>query len=420
MAQLSMIRDRAVADCGATASISVDEALRRVRRWATAATAPETVPLVDALGRFLATDVVSPINVPGYDRAAMDGYAVHAADLNARVETRLPVGARVVAGHLLERDAMRGEAVRIFTGAPLPPGPDTVVMQEDCIPHGSFVRISPGAKAGAHIRRAGEDVRAGDVVLSRGERLAPQHLALAASIGCRELSVRKRLRVAVFSSGNELRDPGEALGRADIYDANRFALIGALRTLGGEVADLGVLPDDASTVQAELAAAARDRDVVLTSGAMSDGDEDHVKKAVGELGALSFWSLAIKPGRPIGMGRIGTTPFMGLPGNPVAAIVAFLALARPFALGLAGAREIEPRTLAVRSSFLHNKRAGRREYLSACLGRDEEGRAVARTLPRQGSHLLSSLATAEGFVVLRDDQTVIERGDVVDFLPLAW
>lgn len=233
--------------------------------------------------------------------------------------------------------------------------------------------------------------------------------------------MRKRLRVGVFSSGKELRDPGEALDRAEIYDANRFALIGALRTLGCEVADLGVLADDARIVKAALAAAACDGDLVLTSGAMSDGDEDHVNKAVGEVGALSFWLLAIKPGRPIGMGRIGGTPFIGLPGNPVATIVAFLALVRPFVLGLAGAREIELRTLPVRAAFLHTKRAGHREYLSARLSAaTRRGRAAARTLPRQGSHLLSPLAIAYGFVVLRDDQTVVERGDAVDFLPLAW
>lgn len=418
MRQVSAVREQRV-DCGTSDSITVDEALRRIRQRAEAATPTEIVSLDDAEGRFLAADIVSSVNVPPNDCAAMDGYAVLHSELPLGGETRMLVDGRVAAGHPRRDAAAPGSAVRIFTGAPMPLGLDTVVMQEACIREGPFVHIRPGSTAGVHVRRAGEDVRAGEIVLERGQRLGPQHLALAAATGSREVTVRRRLRVAVFSSGDELRNPGQPLSHGEIYDANRFALTGALRHLGCEIADLGILADDAITMRTALANAALSNDLVLTSGAMSDGEEDHVKSVVRGLGALSFWSLAIKPGRPIGVGQIGTTPFIGLPGNPVAAMVGFFVLARPFVLGLSGAKDIEPRTFPVSSNFRHSKRAGRREYLCACLGRDKEGRLVAQKLARQGSHLLSSLALGDGLVALHDDQTIVEAGDLVDFLPLA-
>ncbi len=421
MGDVSVIRNlRPVQDCGPTLdSITVDEAVRRIRQRSVAATGSEVVALHEAGGRFLAADVISPINVPAHDSAAMDGYAIYAADLNGNGETRMPVVGRAAAGHPLGREAVRGEAVRIFTGAPMPSGPDTVVMQEDCTREGRFVRISPDVRAGANLRRAGEDVYAGSIVLSSGQRLGPQHIALAAAVGCRELNVRQRLKVAVFSSGDELRDPGESLGAGQVHDANRLAMVGALRELGCVVADLGILRDDADTVRDALADAALTSDLVLTSGGMSDGEEDHVKSAVRALGALSFWSLAVKPGRPVGMGRIGATPFVGLPGNPVAAMVAFMVIARPMVLGLSGASNIKTASLRVRSGFRHVKRAGRREYLCVRLDRADRGEQVVQKLPRQGSHLLSSLAAADGLAALDDGQSSLEVGDTVEFLPLG-
>lgn len=222
----------------------------------------------------------------------------------------------------------------------------------------------------------------------------------------------------MFSSGDELRDPGDVLAPGQVHDANRFAIIGALQELGCEVIDLGILGDDASGVRRALADAASDNDLVLTSGGMSDGEEDHVKAAVEALGALTFWSLAVKPGRPVGMGRIGATPFVGLPGNPVAAMVAFLVIGKPLALALAGASDIEPRSLSLRAGFRHVKRSGRREYLCARLDHSG-GETVMQKLPRQGSHLLSSLAAADGLAVLDEDGTLVEPGDAVGFLPLS-
>jgi molybdopterin molybdotransferase len=420
MAQASAIRDRPLTrDCrAACGSITVDEALRMVRDRARPVAGLETVALAAARGRILAGDVISPINVPSHDSAAMDGYAIQVADLATDGDTRLLIGGRAAAGHPLGSQAARGEAVRVFTGAPMPSGADTVVMQEDCIREGRFVRIGPGARPGANLRRAGDDVSVGVVALLSGQRLGPQHLALAAAISCRELQVRRRLRVAVFSSGDELRDPGDALGPGQVHDANRFAIIGALQEIGCEIADLGILGDDACVVQRALARAATDNDLVLTSGGMSDGEEDHVKASVYALGELAFWSLAVKPGRPVGMGRIGVTPFVGLPGNPVAAMVAFLVIGKPLALALAGARDVEPLSLSLRSGFRHAKRTGRREYLCTRLDRGG-GETVVQKLPRQGSHLLSSLAAADGLAVLPEDRTLVEPGDAVGFLPLV-
>jgi molybdopterin molybdotransferase len=399
--------------------ISVEEALQRVNECASPITGSETVVIREARGRILAADVVSTINVPPHDSAAMDGYAVYAADLAVKEETRMPIAGRAAAGHPLEEAAHPGAAVRVFTGAPMPTGPDTVVMQEQCVAEQGVVRISAGTRPGANIRRAGEDVVAGTKVLSRGQRLEPRHIALAAAVGCRELSVWRRLKVAVLSSGDELRAPGDPLSRGQVHDANRFALLTALEGLGCDTVDFGIVKDDACAVRSALAAAAHACDLVLSSGGMSDGEEDYFKCGVRALGSLNFWSLAVKPGRPVGMGRIGTTPFLGLPGNPVAALVTFLVLARPLVLRMAGATDIRPRALPVRAGFHHTKRAGRQEYLCARLTDNHDGKPVAQKLPRQGSHLLSSLAISDGFVVLEDERTAVEPGDAVALLPFG-
>ncbi|HEV2549423.1 MAG TPA: gephyrin-like molybdotransferase Glp [Stellaceae bacterium] len=405
-------------DCGAVEdAITVDEALRRIRERARPVAGSETVMLAEACGRILAEDVISTINLPPHDSAAMDGYAVFAADLMPDRDTRLPVIGRAAAGHPFARAALPGEAVRVFTGAPMPRGPDTVAIQEHCIQDGRFVRVRPGTKTGANVRHAGEDVMAGSLAIASGQRLGPQHLALAAAIGRTNLPLRRRLKVAVLSSGDELRQPGETVGPGEIYDANRFAVTGALKDLGCEVTDLGILADDQNAVRHGLSAAAERSDLIVTSGGMSDGEEDHVKTAVRALGALSFWSLAIKPGRPVGMGRIHDVPFVGLPGNPVAALVSFLLLVRPFALALMGASETEPPPWRMRAGFCHAKRVGRREYLCVRIERDGPEGPVAHKLPRQGSHLLSTLSAADGLAALEEGRAAVAAGEIIEVLP---
>ncbi|KAA0576777.1 gephyrin-like molybdotransferase Glp [Azospirillum sp. Sh1] len=380
-------------------------------------TATEIVPLSDALGRVLAADLVAPFNVPPHDNAAVDGYAVFFDDLAADGATVLPVTARVAAGQWLGRPAVRGEAVRIFTGAPMPSGMDTVFMQEDCRSDGSTVALPAGIRRGVNRRLAGEDVREGSVVLAAGRRLRPEDIALAASLGHAVLEVRCRLRVAVFSTGDELRQPGQVLEPGAVYDANRFALIALLTRLGCAVTDLGILPDRFETIRDALAEAAASHDALITSGGMSTGEEDHVKPAVEANGRLDFWRLAIKPGRPVALGRVRGAVFVGLPGNPVAVVVTFLRIARPILLRLMGAADEAPRAIPVRAAFAHKKKPGRREFLRGSLARGEDGALVASKYPRDGAGVLSSLVESEGLIELPEDLAGVEPGMTVDFLP---
>src|SRR5262249_21081077 len=313
------------------------EALRIIEARTLALPDAEAVPLARARDRILASPVVAAQDVPPHDNAAVDGYAVYFGDLVPGAETALPVEGRATAGHPLGHRPRRGTAVRIFTGAPMPGGPDTVFMQEDCVETDGTVRLPSGLKRGANRRRAGEDVTAGATVLAAGLWLRPQEIGLAAALGCAELSVYRRLRVALLSTGDEVREPGTPLPSGAIYDANRYTLRALLEGLGAAVSDLGILPDERAAIQSALARAAETHDLIVSSGGMSTGEEDHVKAAVEAQGRLHFWRLAIKPGRPVAMGQVGRVPFMGLPGNPVAVMVTFLMLARPLILRLSGA-----------------------------------------------------------------------------------
>lgn len=413
MAQLS---DDCFAEGGRL--MRLDEALALVDGRAATVVEAETIPLADALGRVLAADIVAKRAVPPHDNSAVDGYAVHFDDLDPQADTILPVGGRAAAGHPFGRAAERGEAIRIFTGAPMPEGPDTVMMQEDCsIVGDGAVRIRPGIKRGANRRRAGEDIAAGITILRAGRRLRPADLGLAASVGAGHLPVFRPLAVALFSTGDEIRDPGEEAPEGCVFDANRYLLGAMLRKLGCRVTDLGILPDRREPVAVALRDAARNHDLVLASGGMSVGEEDHVKAAVEAMGTLHFWRLAIKPGRPLALGQIGRVPFVGLPGNPVAVAVTFLRIARPLILRLSGATDAEPAFYRVRADFEHRKKPERREWLRAKLVRDASGEPVAHKFPRQGAGILSSIVEADGLVELPEAMTYLEPGTMVDFLP---
>ena len=380
---------------------------------------PEPVALRKALGRILAADVTSDLAVPPHDNAAVDGYAVAFDELDADRETRLPVTARVAAGQALDRAARPGEAIHIFTGAPMPVGMDTVLMQEDCRADGDDVIIPPGIKRGANRRHAGEDIAAGSVILEAGRRLKPQDLGLAASIGRATLDVYQRLRVALFSTGDEIREVGDELPPGCVYDANRYALAGLLETLGCAVDDLGILPDAFDAIRDALRDAARTHDLIVTSGGVSTGDEDHVRDAVTELGSIHFWRLAIRPGRPLALGQVAEIPFLGLPGNPVAVMVTFMRFARPAILLMAGCRDIAPKTFHVRASFGYKKKLNRREWLRVSLFTDDDGAPAVRKFPRDGAGILSSMVAADGLVELPEDLAAIEPGAMVEFLPFS-
>jgi molybdopterin molybdotransferase len=402
----------------------LDDALQALRDRTHPIADTREVPLSAAIGRILAQDIIAPFNVPPHDNAAVDGYAVYFDDLDSNAETRLPITGRAAAGHPLNRLTQRGEAIRIFTGAPMPvgeDGPDTVMMQEDCQVEDGNVTIMPGIERGANRRFAGEDIRKDETVLHTGLHLRPQEIGVAASLGHTKLRVYEPLRVAVFSSGDELREPGATLDTGEIFDSNRFTLVAALKQLGCIVTDLGIIQDDIDIVRGALNDAASAHDLLITSGGMSIGEEDHIKAAVEALGSLNFWRLAIKPGRPVALGQIdtssGSVPFAGLPGNPVAAMVTFLVVARPLILRLSGARDVTPISYRVRAGFEHRKKASRREFVRAKIVTDGDGIPTAEKHGRGGAGVLSSLVGADGLVTLPEDMTFLKSGSMVDFLP---
>src|SRR5205807_8138690 len=307
------------------------------------------------------------IDVPPHANSAVDGFAIIHADLSLDGDTVLPVTGRAAAGHPLGRPMASGEAIRIFTGAPMPDGADTVMMQEDCVFEGGQVRLKPGIKQGANRRHAGEDVAAGSTALAAGTRLKPADLGLAAALGNDALPVYRPLRAALLSTGDEVCEPGTTLISGAIYDANRVMLAALLRGLGVVVSDLGIRPDRAAALADTLAAASAEHDLIVTSGGVSTGEEDHVRAAIEKLGRLDFWRLAIKPGRPVALGQLKSglrgVPLIGLPGNPVAAALTFAILARPLILRLAGATMTPPLAFPVQAGFAYRKKPGRREYL---------------------------------------------------------
>lgn len=397
----------------------VEQALALIDDIGRPLTGIEQVPLAGACGRILAQGIVSPMNVPPHDNAAVDGFAVFHDDLAPEGETRLPVTGRITAGHPLERPARRGEALRIFTGAAMPQGPDSVFMQEDVSLEGDTVVLPAGLKRGANRRRAGEDIREGATILAAGRRLRPQDVGLAGSVGRTALPCREPLRAAVFSTGDEVVEPGQPLRPGAVYDANRYAVMGLLRALGAEVTDLGILGDQGERTRAAIAEAARHHHVLMTSGGVSVGDEDHVRATLLEQGRLHAWYLAIKPGRPLMLGQIHDTAFIGLPGNPAAAMVTFLRFARPLILRLAGASAVAPTFFAVRSAFERKKKAGRREYIRVSLKPGEDGVLEAHAFEREGAGILSSLVDTDGLAELPEDMTRLEKGAMIQVLPFS-
>jgi len=395
------------------------EALERLTGRISRVTEDQPVALGEGLGRILAEDLVAPADVPPHDNSAVDGYAVYFDDLDPEAETRLPVVGRAAAGHPLAEPAKRGAAVRIFTGALMPAGPDTVMMQEDCRIEDGRVVIAPGIRRGANRRVHGEDIRAGARVLAKGQRLRAQDLGQAAAIGRTALQVSRPLKVALFSTGDELREPGAPLAPGCIYDSNRVTVSALLQGLGCQVSDLGILEDRAEVIRAALEAAAGDHELIVTTGGVSVGEEDHVKQAVEALGAIHFWRLAIKPGRPIALGQVARVPIVGLPGNPVAVVVTFVNLVRPLILSLMGGTDLQPHLFRVRAAFDHKKKKNRREWVRARLEADAEGGWRAIKFPRDGAGILSSLVDSDGLVELPEEMTYLKRGTLVDFLPFS-
>jgi molybdopterin molybdotransferase len=399
------------------------EALAILKSRVSPVAGSETVPLAEAAGRILATAAVAPRPVPAHTNAAVDGYSFAAADYDAGAGSTLPVNGRAAAGHRLERAPAAGTAARIFTGAVVPAGHDTVVMQED-VEAGmdggrAVIAVPPGLKRGANVRRAGEDVAAGETLVRPGAVLRPQELAALASIGMAEVPCFARLKVAIVSTGDEVVRPGAALAEGLVYDANAPMLAALIASAGALPVDLGVLPDNPEEVRRSLAEAARAHDAVILSGGASRGEEDHVVAALDAIGKRHLWQLAIKPGRPMSFGQVGDCVVLGLPGNPVAVFVCFLLYVWPLLRRMGGAAWPEPRRYRLPALFAFpDRKAGRREFWRGILRQTPHGLGVDK-FPRDGSGLISGLRAADGLIDIAEDVAGVQPGDTVAFIPFA-
>jgi molybdopterin molybdotransferase len=416
MAQLSQ-------DCFASGAeiLSVEDAVAAIVARFVRVDGEETVALPDADGRVLAHDLVATLQLPPFTNSAVDGYAVRGEDIPSAAARSFRVVGRLQAGATTSASPLApGEAIRIFTGAPMPQGADTVYMQEDArVDDTGLVELPPGLKRGANVRPAGEDITRGRTILPTGRWLRPQDVAVAAAMGLTELRVRRRVKVAVFSTGDEVVEPGGARRATQLFDSNRIMLLAMLRRLGCSVSDLGIRGDANAAIADALAAAAESHDLILSSGGVSTGEGDFVKSAIETVGTLVFWRIAMKPGRPVAMGVIAGTPFIGLPGNPVASFVTFAKVARPAILALAGAQWWPPPPIPVRAQFAYRKKPARREYVRVHLRKAADGTLEAAKFPREGAGLLSSLVDTDGVVELEENVTRVEPGQMVNCLTYA-
>ena len=396
-------------------SMPVDKAREFIHRFLDPVTAAVRVPVRAALGRVLAEDVVSPVDVPSHRNSAMDGWAMRGADLAPEGETALREVGASFAGKPFGGVVKAGECVRIMTGGVVPEGADTVVMQERARADGKSVTFPGGQRTGQNVREAGEDLKAGSVALRRGRIVRPAELGLVASLGIGEVAVFRKLRVAFFSTGDELKSIGATLGAGEIYDSNRYTLFGMLERLGCEVLDLGVVRDDPRALERAFEEAAASADVVITSGGVSVGEADFVKDMMAKLGEVVFWKIAMKPGRPLAYGKIGGAHFFGLPGNPVSVMVTFYQFVRDALLKLMGADPVEPvPTFQAACTAKLKKMPGRTEFQRGILTRTPDGSLAVRPTGEQGSGILKSMSDANCFIILGDRTGNVEPGTLVE------
>lgn len=378
----------------------------------------ESVPLEQARGRILARDLLSGIDVPAHDNAAMDGYSLASTDLAPQGDTWLDVIGQALAGRAFEGIPVSGQAVRVMTGAVMPAGHDTVVPQEFVVTDGSRVRIPPGQQAGQNLRLKGEDLLSGTPALRAGQLLGAAECGLIASLGIAEISVVRRLRVAILSTGDELCPPGQPLPQGMIYDSNRSTLRALLEAMGVELIDLGIVRDNPDSLEQAIAAASRRADAIISSAGVSVGEADHTRAVMQRLGQVDFWKIAMRPGRPLAFGRIGNALYFGLPGNPVAVMVTFLFLVRDALTTLAGGQPSPPLLLRARAAAPIRKRAGRTEYQRAMLSVDQDGMPLVTLMENQGSAVLSSMSRADCLIVLDHQSESVPAGGWVNCIPM--
>jgi molybdopterin molybdotransferase len=396
-------------------SMPVAKAREFIFRFLEPLRSTQRVPIRSALGRVLAEDILSPVNVPSHRNSAMDGWAMRGADLNPVAETTLMEVGASFAGKPFTGTVLAGQCVRIMTGGVVPEGTDTVVMQERARAEGKGITFAAGQKTGQNVREAGEDLARGSLALARGRRIRPAELGLVASLGIGEVSVFRALRVAFFSTGDELKSVGATLGEGEIYDSNRYTLHGMLTRLGCEVLDMGVVRDDPASLERAFREAAANADVVITSGGVSVGEADFVKPMLAKLGEVVFWKIAMKPGRPLAYGKIGGAHFFGLPGNPVSVMATFYQFVRDALLILMGASPVEPvPTFPAVCSVKLKKAPGRTEFQRGILARAADGTWTVRPTGEQGSGILKSMSDANCFIILGDAVGNVEAGATVE------
>lgn len=413
----SITKQASCADDYDPASLPADTARARILESISPLQATETTAIRSALGRILAEDIISPINVPTGTNSAMDGYALNSADIPAQGLSELHVAGTAYAGKPWQDEVKRGECVRIMTGAIMPAGTDTVVMQEHVESDDQIIRIEHTVQPGGNVRQAGEDIATGDNILTRGTEITPADIGLIASLGVPEIRVYRRLKVAFFSTGDELRSIGEKLADGHIYDSNRYTLFGMLQRLGVEIIDMGVVRDDPAALQAAFEEGANQADVLITSGGVSVGEADYVRNILQKVGEVNFWKVAMKPGRPLAFGRIKDCHFFGLPGNPVSVMVTFYQFVQPALRHFMGANVIEPIQFRVVCQSRLKKKPGRVEYQRGILSREENGELAVSKTGMQGSGILRSMAQANCFIILPMECGQIEPGTEVDVQP---
>ena len=413
-------REPSCADASEPGILSVNEARQQILRDITPIAAAEKVALRTALGRILAQDVASPLDVPGHTNSAMDGYALKGADLDRGIQLFDCIGT-AYAGKPFNVENKAEQCIRIMTGAPMPAGTDTIIMQEqaETLTDGKIRILGDAHRTGQNVRQAGEDIARGSVILTAGHPIRPADLGVLASLGIGEIMVKRRPRVAFFSTGDELRSLGEVLQEGEIYDSNRYSLYGMLTRLGVEVLDLGVVPDDPAAVRDAFHMAAEMADAVITSGGVSVGEADYIKAVLEEFGTIKFWKIAMKPGRPLTFGHLGNSIFFGLPGNPVAVMVTFYQFVQPAIAYLAGCEPHTPFILQARCTQSLHKRPGRTEFLRGVLKQSTEGELQVAVTGRQGSGILSSMSQANCFIVLPENCADVESGSYVPVQPFA-
>ena len=401
-----------------TGLLTVTEAQARILEGVTPVTAAETLPVREALGRVLAEDIVSPIDVPSHTNSAMDGYAVCAADLPDDGVREFPVPGTSWAGRPWLMPIEPGQAVQIMTGGMMPEGADTVVIQEQVEREGDNVRIGGGHRHGQNVRAAGEDLAAGQQVFTAGKQLTSADIGVLASLGLGEVCVYRRLKVAFFSTGDELRSVGQPLGPGEIYDSNRYTLYGMLKKLDVEIIDMGVVRDRRELIEQAFHDAAAGADAIITSGGVSVGEADFVKETLEKLGSMSFWKIAMKPGRPVTFGHINDAVFFGLPGNPVSVMVTYFQFVRPALLKMAGETGVPGAfTVRARATSALRKRTGRYEFQRGVLEQPAPGEFVVHSAGAQGSGILRSMSEANCFILLDPDRSSVDPGEEVVVQP---